>query len=688
MRFSAGTLSAMPKSSKKSLVFFVYLALALSTIAVFWQIRNFDFVNYDDDVYVYENPHVLNGLTVDGLMSAFTSAHAFGNWLPLTWLSFMLDCQLFGTNPGWMHLVNMLLHIANTLLLFAILKKMTGSLWPSAFVAALFALHPMHVESVAWITERKDVLSTLFLLLTLAAYVSYVRRRSLFSYLLAVLLFVFGLLAKPMLVTLPFLLLLLDYWPLERFVPQTIKISGRKSSPAPLSDRRRILYRIIAEKIPFFALSAVSSVITFIAQSGSDAIINTDTLPLQNRVANAFFSYATYIGKMFWPQKLAVFYPFDIGSFAYMKVALCAILLLVISIFVIGFRRKQKYLLFGWFWFIITLVPVIGLVQSGSQAYADRYTYVSYIGLFIMLAWGLPELLSKWRYRKIVLGVLMLIVLMVLGIGAHRQVSCWKNSTILFSHALEVTQNNYIAHCSIADELRKQNNIALAIEHYTRALQILPDNANALLGLGCVLGDQGDLNQAIEYFQKTLQLKTFSILTASAHNNLGIILQRQGKFTEAITHFTQAIRLEPDSAEFRNSFAEVLVLQGRLDEAIDQFRAAVKLRPGWFVPVKYLAWYIATHPEIKDRNVNEAISLADYACKLTNYKDPSIVGILAAAYASAGRFPEAIETAKRAIAIADAVNQPQIKNIIQNHLDLYAQGKPYIETPQKIEIRK
>ncbi|HEY5141044.1 MAG TPA: hypothetical protein VIJ25_17275, partial [Methylococcales bacterium] len=429
----------MLESLKKPALIFIYFALTASTLLVFWQVRTFDFVNYDDSVYVYKNQHVLGGLSPGNIISAFTTSD-YGYWQPLTWLSLMLDCQLFGLDPGRIHLVNVFLHLVNTLLLFAVLKKMTGKLWPSAFVAATFALHPTNVESVAWIAERKDVLSTLFLLLTLIAYVGYVRNRSPFRYLLTILLFALGLLAKPMLVTLPFLLLLLDYWPLDRFAaPQSVKTTT-------VPDRRRILYQLIIEKIPFFALSAVSSVITYLTQQTDAVIIDDKSIPfLELRFANVFLSYARYIEKMFWPHDLAVFYPPDISSFALWQIALCVLLLLVICIFVLRLRRNQKYLSVGWFWFVGTLIPVIGLIQFTGSSHDDRYTYIPYIGLFIMIAWGLPELLSKLPYRKIVFGVSMVVVLTALGICTQRQVGYWNNSIALFSHAIEVTKNNYLA---------------------------------------------------------------------------------------------------------------------------------------------------------------------------------------------------------------------------------------------------
>lgn len=648
----------MPESTKKFILIFIYFALVLSVLSVFWQVRNFDFVNYDDYDYVSENPHVLNGLAYSNIIWAFTTPHV-GNWLPLTWLSFMLDCQLFGPNPGRIHFVNVLLHLANTLLLFAVLKKMTGSLWPSAFVAAAFALHPMHVESVAWIAERKDVLSTFFLLLTLAAYVGYVRRSSLFRYLLTILLFALGLMAKPMVVTLPFVLLLLDYWPLNRFSPQNIKVSGRKfRKSAPAHNKRPILYRVIIEKIPFFALSAVLSVATFLVQQSSGAVSDIYSVSLGDRAANAFLSYTRYMCRMFWPQNLAIFYPYDVDTFPFWQIALCALLLFGISFLVLRFGRTQRYLPVGWFWFVVTLLPVIGLLQSGPQGWADRYTYIPYTGLFIIIAWGLPELLSKWPYRsprcrdvaagKIVLGISMLIVLAALGICTRLQVSYWKDTTILFSRALAVTQNNYLAHYNFGSDLSKQGKYAPAIEHYKKAIQIKPYYANAILGLGDAFAAQNDSNRAIECWQKTLQLKPGRDNAAHAHNNLGVVLQEQGKLTEALAHFTKAIQLRPDSP----------------------------------IPMNGLAWFIATCPELKNSDVNEAIRLAGRACELTDYKNPSYLDTLAAAYASAGRFSEAIDTAKTALRLADAANQPHVKNIIQYHLTFYTEGKPYLESAQ------
>jgi tetratricopeptide (TPR) repeat protein len=561
----------MSESMKRASIIFVYFALILSTLLVFRQVRNFDFVNYDDKDYVYENSHVLNGLTPAGVIWAFTTGYA-SNWHPLTWLSLMLDCQLFGSNPGRMHLVNLLLHLANTLLLLAVLKKMTGSLWPSAFVAAAFALHPMHVESVAWIAERKDVLSTLFLLLTLTAYADYVKRPSVFRYMAALVLFAMGLMAKPMLVTLPFLLLLLDYWPLDRFAaPRAVKT-------ATVFDRRRILYRIIIEKIPFFVLAAVSSIITFLVQRAGGAVIHINALLLKDRVVNAFLSYAKYIGKMFWPENLAAFYPFDAGSFAFWRVAMCVLLLLVISLFVIRFGRNQRYLPVGWFWFVGTLVPVIGLVQVGEQACADRYTYIPYIGLFIMIAWGLPELLSKWPQRKNALGLSMVIILTTLGIGAHQQVNYWKNSTTLFSHAIEITQNNYTAYNNLGAAYNKLGRYQEAIEAFKQTIRIKPDDAETHYNLGVACYKLGRWQDAEDAYKQSIRIKPNF---ADAHHALGVAYGRLGRWQEAIEPYKQAIRIKPNYAEAHYNLSVAYDSLGRYQDMAEACKQAIRIKPDY-----------------------------------------------------------------------------------------------------------
>ncbi|MBN2457046.1 MAG: tetratricopeptide repeat protein [Sedimentisphaerales bacterium] len=545
------------KTSIKYHTLFICLTLVLATFLVFWQVRSFDFVGYDDPEYVSLNKNVKKGLTYDNFIWAFTTGR-LSNWHPLTWLSHMLDCQLFGTEPGWHHLVNLVLHILNTLLLFIALKRMTGTLWRSAFVAAVFALHPLHVESVAWVSERKDVLSTFFWFLTIILYVHYYRCGRKFWYLLTVLSFMLGLMAKPMLVTLPFVFLLLDYWPLGRL--------GRKT---------KTLFWLILEKISFFLLAAGSSVVTIVAQHG--AIAKVGAISLNTRIANALISYAKYITRMFWPRDLALMYPYSAESvLIWQSAIIAALLLLAISVLIVWFTRRRKYLAVGWLWYLGTLVPVIGLVQVGSQAMADRYTYVPLIGLFIIIAWGVPELLEKWRYRKIVLGSSALAVLVILSVCTHIQLRYWRDSLSIFQHTLDVTKNNYIIHNNLGSLFNQQGKTDEAVEQFTEALRIRPDYGMAYNNLGFTLTNQGKLDQAVVQINKALQINPEH---AMAHNNLGIALFRQEKFDQAVTHFTKALELNPDLTEIHGNLGLALTGQGRFAEAISQYRIALELLP-------------------------------------------------------------------------------------------------------------
>ena len=565
----------MLESAKKYFVIFTYSVLILSTLLVFWQVRNFEFTNYDDNACVTENPHFSRGLNSDDIVWAFTAPNN-GNWLPLTWLSFMVDSQLFGLNSGRMHLVNLLFHIANTLLLFAVLKRMTGSLWRSAFVAAAFALHPVHVESVAWVINRKDVLSGFFFMLTLAAYAGYARNGGVFRYLLTLLLFVFALLSKPILVMLPFVLLLLDYWPFNRFTDELAETPEGKNKINSVCSVVKSPVWLIVEKVPFLALAAVWSVITFLAQRNSGSVSGISVIPLDYRIANSFLSYARYIGKMFWPQNMSVFYPLDIVHIPLWRIALCILLVLVITIFAVRFGRKQRYLPVGWFWFVVTLVPVIGIVQSGAQGYADRYTYIPYIGLFIVIAWGLPELLSKWRYRNIALGMAAVIVLTASGVCAYIQTGHWKNSYTLFTHAIEVTQNNAVAHDCLGNYLRDNGKTDLAIEHYKKAIQFNQFNPMALNNLGYIMSDRGDVNKAIEYFQQAIKIKPDY---AEAQYNIGVACDALGRRQDAIEAYKQAIRIQPDyhNAHFNLGFACYQL--GRYQDAIEAYKRAIRIKP-------------------------------------------------------------------------------------------------------------
>jgi hypothetical protein len=526
------------------------LVLALATLAAYGPVGSAGFINLDDPQYVFDNPHVATGLRWENVAWAFTSPHV-ANWHPLTGLSHMLDCQLFGLDAGAHHWVNLVLHIANALLLFLVLRAMTGRFWPSGFVAALFALHPLHVESVAWISERKDVLSTLFWLLTTAAYVRYVRQRGVGAYGLALALFALGLMAKPMLVTLPFVLLLLDYWPLRRLGAASMSEAGQAV------PQRETARRLLSEKVPFFALSLASIVMTLIFQRSSDAVVPLTAMPIATRLANAAISYVTYLVQTFWPFELAVYYPLprvtDLG-----RAFGAALLLVGVSAGVLRAARRRPYLTVGWLWYLGTLVPVIGLVQVGGHAMADRYTYVPLIGVFIMLAWGIPETLGKRRHGRAVIAVLSLGTLLILGAASRRQVGYWTDSERLFRHALEVTTENARAHYSLGLALAASGRTGEALDQYRETLRIERAYPAAHYQLGVLFEREGRIEEAKREYQR--ELKKFPG-NGYAHNNLGVMLSRLGDHDASVHHLRQALRLLPDQELVRDNLDRVLAGQ-------------------------------------------------------------------------------------------------------------------------------
>ncbi len=555
----------------------VYLFLVGATLVVFWQVASHEFINFDDDRYVTENTHVQAGLSRESIIWAFTATDV-SNWHPLTWLSHMLDYQLYGMNPKGHHLTNVFFHLANTIFLFLILKWMTGALWRSTFVAALFALHPLHVESVAWVAERKDVLSTFFWILTIWTYLRYVERPAFNRYLLILFSLTLGLMAKPMLVTLPFVLLLLDYWPLDRF---QLSQSGsahpiKKQASLCATKLRAENFRLFGEKVPLFALAAISSIVTFLVQRSGGSVGGWDLYPVKIRIANALISYVSYIGKMIWPQNLAIFYPHPGQSLQLWQAAGAGLLLGLISMAVLRVARRHPYLAVGWFWYLGTLVPVIGLVQMGAQAMADRYTYVPLIGLFIMIAWGIPHLVMRFRYRRIFLASVAGTVLAASLILTWTQLYHWKNTATLFQQALKVTENNYLAYNNLGNVLARQGKVKQAIAHYVKALQINPNFPSAHNNLGYALSRQGKMDEAIAHYVKALQINpNFS----KAHNNLGNALARQGKNQEAIAHYTKALQIKPDFAGAHNNLGNVLEGQGKSKEAVFHFSRALELKP-------------------------------------------------------------------------------------------------------------
>jgi Tfp pilus assembly protein PilF len=553
------------------------LCLAVVTISVFSKVLGHDFVDYDDDLYVTENSQVQEGLSWKGIHWAFTTFHA-SNWHPLTWLSHMLDCQFYGLNAGYHHLTNLAFHILNTLLLFGILKWTTGAFWPSVAVAALFAIHPLHAESVAWIAERKDVLSTFLWLLALWAYATYVKNRGVGRYLLTLLLFALGLMAKPMLVTLPFVLLLIDYWPLNRFgaLPAaSMSVANNRTETNDWYKNTRV-FCLIWEKIPFFVLVAASSVVTFMAQQKGDAISSLESLPMDRRIGNALISYLAYIKKMFWPNDLVVFYSYRHDAFPSWQVLGAGLLLVLVTIVTARAGRRFPYLPFGWLWYVGTLVPVIGLVQVGSQAMADRYTYVPFIGLFVLISWGLSDLGARLPYRKIVLSLSAAALFGALSACTFRQLTCWRNGITLFTNAVKVSPDSEVVHNNLGVAFAKQGQYHEAINHYSKALGIRPHHLKARFNLGFALGKTGRVDEAIEHFSKLLQMKPDY---AEAHYNIGVALTQKGQVRQAVEHYTDALRIKPDYPEAYNELGICFASQGKINEAIIQFSKALEIKP-------------------------------------------------------------------------------------------------------------
>ena len=534
----------------RRLTILVCVGLAVATILVYTPVWLHDFVSYDDPLYVTENFHVKAGLTWQSVQWALTTSAA-SNWHPLAWLSHMLDVQLFGLNAGAHHVTNLFLHIVDSLLLFGVLRRMTGAFGRSAFAAAVFAVHPVHVESVAWIAERKDVLSTLFWMLGLWAYVDYVRTRRWWAYALVVLFLALGLMSKPMVVTFPFALLLLDYWPLAR----------------PLDKQ------LVVEKLPLFVLVALSSVATFLAQSHGGAVSALAALPLPLRVANAATAYLGYIEKTLWPAGLTVFYPYsrELG----LRVGIAVIVLLAITAFTIA-QRSRRYLVVGWLWFLGTLVPVIGLVQVGLQSMADRYTYIPAIGLFIMIAWGVPELLNTVPKPRIALIGAATASLLALAFVAHGQVQYWRDSLTLWTHALSVTPGDSHVQTALGSVLAEQGKTAEAAALYTQALERDPQFAEAHNKLGVIIADQHRPADAIPHYEAALRIKP---LLPEAHYNLGNALTALGRFDEAIAQYRDAVRLRPDDPAAHSALGSVLDDQGHIDEAIAEYRQALRINP-------------------------------------------------------------------------------------------------------------
>jgi tetratricopeptide (TPR) repeat protein len=656
--------------------------LALVTLVVYWPACDNRFVNFDDNVYVTENSQLRLGLTWSGFAWAFSTFHA-ANWHPVTWISFLVDYQLAGLNPTGYHATNVVLHALNAILVFFALRALTRTVWPSAFIAALFALHPLHVESVAWVSERKDVLSTLFWMLALLAYAWYAAAPSLARYLPVVCVFALGLMAKPMLVTLPFVLLLLDFWPLRR-------------TPLPFW-----------EKTPLFLMAAASCVVTCYAQAEWNSFQSLHDLSLRTRLANALVSYARYIEQMLCPVSLCAYYPYSAASLSTGRVVLAAALLFGVTIIAIREARRRPYLLVGWFWYLGTLVPVIGVVQVGVQALADRYTYVPLIGLFLMLAFSLAEGASSLR-RPASLVAVPLAILIACGVRSFSQIGYWHDSVTLWTHVLEVAPDNSLAQYNLGIEFEKRRNPELAAEHYAAALAIDPKHPGAHTNLGVILADLGYLDEAIRQYRAALKTAPDY---AEAHNNLGTALAREQKYDEAIEHLQAAVAIRPDYANayqnlgfaylHRESWTDAVAAlsrsvglqpdnvqshcwlglalgeSGEVEASSAQYQVASRLDANWVNSASRTAWLVATDPDPRRRNGRTALLFAKAACQANGYQDRKCLDALAAAYAECGDFDRAASAARKALGDSSTSWSNRASDAIQARLRLYERGQPF-----------
>src|SRR6266403_162904 len=614
----------------------------------FGQTLHHEFVNYDDGPYVYSHPRRASGLSLRKLLWAFTHVHS-ANWHPLTTISHMLDCQLYDLQPWGHHLTNILLHAAAVILLFFALRELTINsrarpsgapkatdgpavrpyqVWASAFVAALFAIHPLRVESVAWVAERKDVLSGVFFMLTLLAYARYARsdRFSFGRYTTVLVLFALGLMCKPTLVTLPFVLLLLDYWPLRKVL-----------------DQWSVIRRLILEKIPLFVLSAASCVATILAQKEAFAPIRA--VPVQERLANAVIAYVEYLGQAIYPAHLAVLYPYPEGGLSVAEVVLALFFLLIVSVIFFIWRKTYRFALSGWLWFVGMLVPMIGIVQVGSQPRADRYTYLPEIGLYILVTWGAMELLKNWRYKREVLAIAALVIVGVFVTLSYFQTSYWLNNETLWRHTVDVTSRNYIAQNNLAGTLLERGQLNDAMAHYREALEIKPDVAEVQSNLGNALLREGNVDEAIVHLQKALQIDP---AYAEAYNHMGSALMKKGQAGEAIAHYQKAVQLNTSYADAYNNLGVAFLRSGQVDQAIADYKKAVAINPE-SAEMQYNLGNALAHQG------NWADAIACYQAAVSTERDSvkaaKIRNNLAAALEKLGKSDEALEQFRQAVQI-------------------------------------
>ncbi|MDB6059463.1 MAG: repeat-containing protein [Verrucomicrobiales bacterium] len=667
--FVSNGQSNEPTNSDKRWRFIICAVLIAVTLGIYFQVSHFEFINFDDPSYVYENDVIQQGLTWPGIIWAFAREH-YANWHPLTWMSHMLDCQLFGLDAGGHHIINVLLHTATGTLLFLLLNRITGAMWRSAFVAAVFLWHPMHVESVAWIAERKDVLSALFFVLTLMCYTRYAEIKQPDSlahppthsrkyYILAVVLYALGLLSKPMLVTLPFVLLLLDAWPLRRFNPN-----------------KQTLLALVREKIPFFVLAGALSVATFVAQKTGGSVAPIDRLPLQDRLGNALISYVRYIEKLFWPADLTFFYMFP-KPIPWGEVITAVALLLIVTALLLAVWQKFPWAIIGWFWFIGMLVPVIGIVQVGRQGMADRYSYLPSIGLFIAITWTVCELSQKLGNKKTMTSALAIAALLIsatLAVAAHRQIRHWQNSATLAQHALDIDPNNAYVHQNLAMYWFRHDRPDLAIQLLREADRLHPGDPGGLNALGWVLMTEGHKAEAEEKFREVLKVKPDD---AQALCTLGTIAVTGGKLNEGLNLIREAVAARPANAEYRYELAHALVVSDNLAEALEQYRTVLHYDPHFLPALREMAWLLATCPHSEIRNGAEAVTFAERACQITHNSDPQCLNVLDVAYAEASRFNEAISVASQERELYLQMGNTNAATMADNRITLYKQSKPF-----------
>jgi tetratricopeptide (TPR) repeat protein len=682
------------------------LLLGAVTFAVYAPLRHNDFVNYDDNVYITDNPVVCSGLIRKSAAWALTATEA-SNWHPLTWLSLELDAQLYGIKPWGFHFTNLLLHAGNVVLLYGLWRRMTGQVGASFVVAALFALHPLHVESVAWATERKDVLSTFFWLLTMRAYVRYAERLRPGRYLAVVAAFALGLLAKPMVVTLPFVLLLLDYWPLRRIRPKDVRLVDgveRPQAGAPLT-------RLLLEKVPLLLLAAATCAMTLYAQEKGRAVNPLPETGFAARLGNALVSYVVYVGRTLCPIGLAPFYPHPRAALPWSLALASLAVLIAVTAVAVREARRMPYLLVGWFWYLGTLVPVIGLVQAGWQASADRYTYIPLIGIFVMAAWTMAAAICsrpQWHSPAVVAAAVALCVCAVL---TYRQIGYWRDSKTLWERALAVTSDNFVAHLKLADFYLKNNALKEAREQYVETLRLEPGLAYAYANLGAIAVAEGRYAEAFDEYEKAVVADPKYVLSQhrlawayflrgdwadaekhaqealrlaphqpDASDVLGCLRLSQGRTKEAVQALSEAVHYAPRMVAYHCDLAQALAVAGDTTAATSEYRRAFVLDKDWPVRAASNAWRFATDPDPAERSAARALQLAQQCCQATAPQTPPLfLRALAAALAESGQFDDAVAMAREALSRTDDPSSAQLRSKIENELAAYQRHEKHRE---------